>query len=83
MVCWGQFHPSKVIGRGGGTRTTSISYSAKVCDYFHDKFKFHNFINAFMIFGKCIIVHKIVKFKYFVNEIIYLKSPGHLLYNVI
>ena len=31
-VCWGQFHPSKIIGGGRGVPcTTSISYSAKVC----------------------------------------------------
>ena len=32
IVYRGQFRPSKIIGGGGGVpRTTSISYSAKVC----------------------------------------------------
>ena len=50
-----------------------------ICNYFCEIFKLRNFVNAFMIFAKYIIAHKIARFKYFVKEIIYLKFPGHLL----
>ena len=50
-----------------------------VCNYFREKFKFRGFMNAFMIFAKYIIVHKIVKFIYFAKQIIYLKFPGQVL----
>ena len=48
-------------------------------NYFRKIFKFRCFMNNFMIFARYIKIVKIMRFKYFGKQVIYLKSPGQVL----
>ena len=50
----------------------------RICNYFCELFKFHNFMKVLMIFAKYIIDHKIAKFKYFAKVLTYSKSLDHV-----
>ena len=55
----------------------------RICNYLCKIFRFSDFISAFMIFMKYLIVRKIAKFIYIAKQVICLKSPGQVILNYI
>ena len=56
-----------------------VVWRFRIHNYFHEIFKFRDFINTLRNFAKSVFAHIFTIFQYFAKVIIYSKSPDHVL----
>ena len=58
-----------------------VVWRFRIYNYFHEIFKFRDFMNTLRNFTKSVFAHIFAKFEYFAEVITYFKSPDHVLYD--
>ena len=56
-----------------------VIWRFRICNYFREIFRFHNFMNVLRNFAKSVFAHIFTKFKYFSKQFILTESPDHVL----
>ena len=56
-----------------------VVWRFQIYNYFHEIFKFRDFMNTLRNFEKSVFAHIFAKFEYFAKVIICSKSPDHVL----